>query len=113
MHEVSIMESTLELAEQSAQQQGATQIHQLTLRVGELSGVIPEALRFAFDVVAQGTMAAAAKLTIESVPAVCHCSACDEDFQPPDIIYECPHCHGLATELRQGKELELVSLEVS
>jgi hydrogenase nickel incorporation protein HypA/HybF len=51
MHEVSLLESTLELAVDYAHQQGATQIHRLTLRVGQLSGVIPEALQFAFDIV--------------------------------------------------------------
>lgn len=113
MHEVSLMESTLELATRSAQAQGASQIHQITLRVGQLSGVIPEALHFAFEVVAQGTIAADAKLVIESVPARCHCSACGTEFEPPDIIYACPQCQTLATEVRQGKELEIVSLEVS
>jgi hydrogenase nickel incorporation protein HypA/HybF len=113
MHEVSLMESTLEIAVRSAQQQGATQIHQLTLRVGQLSGVIPEALEFAFEVVRQGTLADQAKMVIESVPALCHCGSCDRDFQPDDYIYDCPRCHQLCSELRQGKELELVSLEVS
>jgi hydrogenase nickel incorporation protein HypA/HybF len=113
MHEVSLMESTLELAVRSAQQQGASQIHQLTLRVGQLSGVIPEALEFAFEVVRQGTLADQAKMVIESVPALCHCANCDRDFQPDDYIYDCPHCHQICSEVRQGKELELVSLEVS
>lgn len=113
MHEVSIMESTLELAVRSAQQQGATRIHQLTLRVGQLSGVIPDALEFAFEVVRQGTLADQAEMIIESVPALCHCDRCDRDFEPDDYIYDCPQCHQLSSEVRQGKELELVSLEVS
>ncbi|NJN20423.1 MAG: hydrogenase maturation nickel metallochaperone HypA [Leptolyngbya sp. RL_3_1] len=113
MHEVSLMESTLEIAVRSAQQQGASRIHQLTLRVGQLSGVIPEALEFAFEVVRQGTLADQAKMVIESVPALCHCGHCDRDFQPDDYIYDCPSCHQLCSDLRQGKELELVSLEVS
>ena len=51
MHEVSLLENTLELALDYARQQNATQIHHLTLRVGQLSGVIPEALQFAFEIV--------------------------------------------------------------
>jgi hydrogenase nickel incorporation protein HypA/HybF len=113
MHEVSLLENTLELALSYAQQQGATQIHQLTLRVGQLSGVIPEALQFAFDIVAQGTIAEKAQLLIETIPAICYCQTCQQDFQPTDWIYECPTCHQLCTELLQGRDLELVSLEVS
>ncbi|KGF71845.1 hydrogenase nickel incorporation protein HypA [Neosynechococcus sphagnicola sy1] len=113
MHELGLLENTLELALGYAQQQGASQIHRLTLRVGQLSGVMPEALRFAFDVVVQGTIAANAELEIETIPAICYCPTCQQDFQPPDWIYECPDCHQLCTQLLQGRDLELVSLEVS
>lgn len=113
MHEVSLLENTLELAVGYAQKQGASQIHRLTLRVGELSGVIPEALRFAFEIVVQGTMAETAKLDIETIPAICYCPTCQQKFQPTDWIYECPQCHQLCTEILQGRDLELVSLEIS
>jgi hydrogenase nickel incorporation protein HypA/HybF len=113
MHEVSLLENAMELALSCAQQQGATQIHRLTLRVGELSGVIPEALQFAFDIVVQGTIAEKSQLSIETIPAICYCSTCQQDFQPTDWIYECPTCHELSAKLLQGRDLELVSLEVS
>jgi hydrogenase nickel incorporation protein HypA/HybF len=113
MHEVGIMQNTLDIALEYAQHQGATKIHQMTLRVGALSGVEPDALTFAFDVVMQGTMAEQAKLHIEYLPAICYCSVCQQEFQPPDWIYECPNCHQFSTKLHQGKELELVSMEVS
>lgn len=113
MHEISVMESTLELAVNCARQQGAEQIRQMTLRVGTLSGVVPEALAFAFDVVVQGTIAQQARLTIKTISARCCCPNCGSDFQPPDWIFECPDCAHLCTEVYQGRELELASLEVS
>jgi hydrogenase nickel incorporation protein HypA/HybF len=113
MHEVSLLEGTLDLAIGYAQAQGATEIHRLTLRVGALSGVIPEALQFAFDIVIQGTIAEKAELSIEKIPAICHCPTCQQNFQPIDWIYECPKCYRLCTEILQGRDLELVSLEVS
>jgi hydrogenase nickel incorporation protein HypA/HybF len=113
MHEVGIMQNTLEIALAYAQRQGATQIHQMTLRIGQLSGVEPDALSFAFDVVVQGTIADRARLVIDRLPAICHCPDCQQDFQPTDWIDECPICHRLCTDLRQGKELELASMEVS
>lgn len=51
MHEVSLMQTTLDLAFNHAAQQGAQQIHWIKLRVGELSGVVPEALTLAFEIV--------------------------------------------------------------
>lgn len=113
MHEVSLMEQTLEIAIESARQQGASKIHRLTMRIGAMSGVVPEALTFAFDIVAQETIAADAKLDIESVPVLCFCPSCTKEFNPPDLFYECPNCGELRTKLVSGKEIELKSLEVS
>ena len=113
MHEVGIMESALQLAEEQARTSGATRIHRMRLRVGDLSGVVPEALEFAFDVVAHGTMADGARLDIERVPVVCYCSDCDRPFEPADMVHECPRCHRWVQDSLQGKELELASLEVS
>lgn len=114
MHELSIMEETLNLAIVSARAQSAQRIHHLSLRIGLLSGVVPEALRFAFDVVTQGTIAEGATLEIEEVSILCHCTVCNQPFSPPDhYIYECPSCHQLSHTLLQGRELQLTSMEVS
>ncbi|HEY9853603.1 MAG TPA: hydrogenase maturation nickel metallochaperone HypA [Leptolyngbyaceae cyanobacterium] len=113
MHEVSLMANTLDIALEHAQTQGAQKIHLLKMRVGALSGVVPEALEFAFDVCTQGTIAEGAKLEIDYLPVTCYCANCQLKFEPDDAIYECPVCHQISTDIRQGKELELASLEVS
>ena len=92
MHEVSLMQDTLALAVQHARQAGATRIHGLSLRIGDLSGVVPDALEFAFDVVARGTMAEGASLTIERVRLRCYCAECEREFEPADYACECPGC---------------------
>ncbi|MEB3827456.1 hydrogenase maturation nickel metallochaperone HypA [Phormidium sp. CCY1219] len=113
MHEVSLMENTLDIALQHASQQGANKIHRLKMRVGAMSGVVPEALEFAFDVVARNTIAEGAKFEIEQMPVVCYCTNCQTEFKPEDLIYECPQCHQLSHDIRSGREIELTTLEVS
>jgi hydrogenase nickel incorporation protein HypA/HybF len=113
MHEFSLMESALETAAQKTRAAGATQIHRLKLRVGKLSGVVPEALSSAFTALRPQTMAAGAELEIEEVPAVCWCADCAAEFEAADWKYECPRCHQPSGDLRRGKELELASLEIS
>ncbi len=113
MHEVSIIQSMLDIAFEQAESQGADHIHQLNLRVGAISGVVPEALQFAFDSCTEGTIASDAKLEIEWVKAVCYCPQCHAEFTPHDWVYVCPRCERLTHEIRQGRELQLVSLEVS
>jgi hydrogenase nickel incorporation protein HypA/HybF len=113
MHEFSIMQSTLETAAQKTRAAEATQIHRLKVRVGKLSGVVPEALRFAFDALKAGSPAAHAEFEIEEVPAVCWCADCADEFETADLKYECPRCHQPSGDLRRGLELELTSLEIS
>ena len=73
MHEVSLMQSALEIAEEQACSQGATRIHAITLRIGRLAGVVPDALGLAFEVVTAGTRAEGASLEVETVEVVCRC----------------------------------------
>jgi len=113
VHEVSIMQSTLDLAEQQARRSDASVIHLLQLRVGKLSGVVTDALRFAFQALKQNTMAATATLEIEEVQPVCWCAGCESEFEVNDYIYECPTCHQPSADLRRGREMALVSLEIS
>lgn len=113
MHEAGLAQTALEVATEKARERGATRVHRLTLRVGDLSGVVPEALRFALEALSAGTPADGAAFDIEVVPVECHCPACDRPFSPADVVYTCPDCGRISSDVRQGHELELVSLEVS
>jgi hydrogenase nickel incorporation protein HypA/HybF len=112
MHELSIMQSALNVALAQARQAGATRVHEIRLRIGALSGVVPGALEFAFEALAPGTLAEHAKLAIEHVPARFWCAACSREFQSDDMFAECPDCHTLSGELRAGREMEVASLEI-
>lgn len=113
MHEAGLMQTALDIATEHVRRHGAQRIHRLTLRVGRMAGVEPEALTFAFAALSAGTAAAGAELAIETVPTICRCAECDREFEPPDFIYRCPTCGTLSTVLSGGQELELASLEVS
>ena len=90
MHEVSIMTEALRMAMDAAKSAGATRVLKLRLRIGTLSGVVPEALRFAFDVVVQGTMAEGATLEIETVRAACWCATCQAEFECENFLTNVP-----------------------
>ena len=113
MHEVSIMQNTLDLAIAQAKRNNARKIELVSMNIGALSGVIPEALEFAFDVLVRGTIAANAQLEIKTIPVVCYCQNCDRNFQPEAYIYQCPNCQQLSSKIISGKEIELTSLELS
>jgi hydrogenase nickel incorporation protein HypA/HybF len=113
MHELGIMQSALEMAEDKARAAGGTRIHRIRLRVGALSGVVSEALRFAYDGLKRDTIAAEAELEIEEVPATCWCPDCEEEFISASAWFECPNCRRICGQLRRGNELELTSMEIS
>jgi hydrogenase nickel incorporation protein HypA/HybF len=113
MHEVGLMQSVLALAEEQARQAGAAHIHEVRLRIGQLSGVVPEAMETAFGVLRAGTPAAEGRLVIESIPGACWCAACRREFETSEWLCECPDCGAVSAELRRGRELELTSLEIS
>lgn len=112
MHEVSILAAAVRMAVESAQAAGARRITGLRLRVGTLSGAVPEAMRFAWDLVSGDTIAAGARLEMESVPAVRWCATCRAEFEGADFFNECPRGHNLGGELRRGRELDLAAVEL-
>jgi hydrogenase nickel incorporation protein HypA/HybF len=112
MHELSIMQSALSIALEQARQAGASRVHEIRLRIGALSGVVPDALEFAFEALTPGTAAADAKLAIEQVPARFWCAKCQHEFAAEDMLAECPECHTFSGEIRAGREMEVASLEV-
>lgn len=104
------MDSVLE----QARARGASRVHRIVLRIGTLSGVEPESLRFAFEIVTQGTIADGAELEVDSVPARAYCGACETEFGAEgSFILSCPTCGRLSADIRRGRELELTRIEMS
>ena len=113
MHELSIAVSLIEAAEERAREEGAGRILRMCLRVGPLSGVVPEALASAFELASHSTMAEGALLEIERVPLSVFCAACEREVVVRTAFsFACPAC-GLPTgDIRSGKELEFSSMEI-
>ena len=110
MHALGLIEEVRRLALAEIARQGGGRLRQLTLRVGTLAGVDPEALRFAWEVVRQEEPTEGADLLIEAVPATALCGPCGRAFPCPDGLAPCPLCGAYSADLRGGRELELASL---
>lgn len=112
MHEVAIMTEAVRLATESAPAAGGRRIIALKLRIGVFSGVVPDALEFAWDVVRRDTPLADARLEIESVSGAHWCEKCQITFASREFFSECPRCQELSGDLRRGRELEIAALEL-
>lgn len=111
MHEVGIMEGTLETARRLMEEQGGTRLMRVHMTIGSLSGVVPEALESAFLALRDSYAAAQAELDVTQVEALCRCDDCKENFSFAEHGYLCPHCGEPALAILQGRELELTRLE--
>lgn len=112
MHELSIALSVLEIVRTAAAGAGLARVDAVRLRVGKATGVLPDALRFAFDCSKAGTPAAGAALVIEEVPIGGHCGDCGRDFTSPEpYVLACPLCGGGAFRITAGDELAVLDLE--
>lgn len=108
MHELSLIHSIIEVCEQSA---GGRKVLAVTLEVGELCQVLPEALEFCFAPCAAGTLLAGATLRIARVPGVGRCG-CGAEFPLPVWYTPCPACGSYGATPLAGEELRVKELEV-
>jgi len=112
MHEVSIAHNIVEIVTETLRQHQASVVRTLRISAGRLSGVDAEALRFALDVVKDGTVLAEAEFDIQVPPAAGVCQSCGREVEMTDIFVLCPHCGSTAVELTAGDQLQILDMEV-
>ncbi|KGK85888.1 hydrogenase expression protein [Desulfosporosinus sp. HMP52] len=111
MHEVSIIQSVIDIVTKQALENNLTKINNLSLRIGELSGVMPESLEFAFDSCIKGTMLEESTLNIEIVSALGECKDCNLEFPIEHFNKLCPSCNKFCTNIIRGYELNINTIE--
>jgi len=111
MHELSIAQSLISSVVQEKQDRGLGPIRSVGLKIGELSGVLPEALIFCFDLAREGTPLEEAELKIEKVAARLHCKKCGTENEPAELVFLCPKCASGEIQIINGYELDIVYLE--
>lgn len=112
MHEQSIVESILAMALEHANKANASKIVKIIIVVGELSGVVDEAVEFYFRFLSRGTIASEAGLLFTYVPAQLRCRNCNTIFIPEKFDFHCPDCSEQQVEIVAGRELYIDSMEV-
>lgn len=113
MHELSIALSMIEQIEDETAKHGGGAVETVYLRVGVLSGVDVEALRFAYELARAGTALAASRLEIESIPLLVYCPQCASTHAPDPGNITCPRCITPEQKILMGKELEVRAFEIA
>ncbi len=112
MHELSIVMSMVDIVEDELQKSDAKSVIEIELEIGTLSGVIIEAMEFAFDEGVKNTVLGNAKKKIISIPGKAKCNNCSLEFEIEDLFTSCPDCMSFESEVMQGEELRIKSIVV-
>jgi hydrogenase nickel incorporation protein HypA/HybF len=109
MHELAIAESIVRISSDHA---NGRQVTKIWLKVGHLRQIVPSALTFSFELVAQGTPVEAAELEIEQIPAIGLCQGCETESQLKEFPLQCQACGSFDLTILRGEELFVESLEL-
>jgi len=112
MHELSIAQNIVEIAEEYALKNNAEIITEIEIEVGEMSGVVVEALEFAMQSATLDTMLSKAKMDIINIKGKVKCLECKTEFFASSLFDVCPKCNSFHTEIISGKELRVKSILV-
>ena len=111
MHEVSIIQSVIKIVSEKAIENKLTKVTKVSLKIGELSGVMPECLNFAYEICIIDTMLEGSTLEIEKVNAVAECKDCTKEFPIDHFNKLCPCCNKFCSSIIRGYELYVNTIE--
>ena len=112
MHELAVTESILNIVAQHAAQANAVRVTALHLVIGQLSSIVDDSIQFYWDMLAEGTMCAGARLHFERRPTVLQCLDCDQTYTLNGELTDCPNCHSAHLKVVAGDEFYVESIEI-
>jgi hydrogenase nickel incorporation protein HypA/HybF len=113
MHELSIVTSIVESVAETAAAYPGARVLEVRLRVGALASVVEDSLQFCWTIVTEDTPLAGSRLVVRTLPIIIHCANCDADAELSGVQnFHCPRCGQIAADFRQGRELEIESIEI-
>lgn len=114
MHEMGIATQIIEIASASIPQDlDDVRVERVNLKIGKLAAVVPESLRFCFDIASKETPLDGAELHIEEIPIVARCQACREEWVINEPVFTCVSCNSGEIDILSGRELNIESIEIA
>ena len=114
MHEVSIAQGMVDELSRIARENDARKVTFVKLKIGKMSGIVTDSLKFAFDAVKlEHSFLSSAEIVIHEVPLIYECNDCGNKFETEDIyLPSCKDCNSYNLKLVSGEEQHIESVEV-
>ncbi len=114
MHEMGIVMQIVEIAASSIPPEIKNpKVARINLRIGKLTAVVPQSLRFCFEIASKDTPLEGAELAIEEIPIVARCKECGHEWTITSADFTCESCHSGKVDIISGRELDIASLELA
>ena len=114
MHEMGIALQIAEIAVASIPEElQHSRVERIHLKVGKLSAVVTDSLRFCFEVVTRETPLEGAELAVQEIPVTARCNDCRHEWTIETPVFSCSRCNSGAVELLSGRELDIESIEIA
>jgi hydrogenase nickel incorporation protein HypA/HybF len=111
MHEFSIVTNIVDIAIESADQNGLKNVSCVEIEVGKASGIEPSAMEFAWESARKDTILENARLVMNFIPLCLQCRKCGMQYEPDEMYEPCPACGDFNARIISGKELRVVAIE--
>lgn len=112
MHELGITQSIVDIATRTAREQKAEKILSVTVEIGDLSGVVADAVEFCYEACVQGTLLENSRLIINRIAGTGRCDDCGADASIDNMTFACPACGSYALQRTGGEELNIKEVEI-
>ena len=114
MHEMGVAMQIVEIATASIPADlVGSRVETVNLKVGKLSAIVPDSLRFCFEAVTKDTVLEGARLRITEIPVRAICNACRNEWTIEQPAFACPACSSSDITLLSGRELDIESIELA
>jgi hydrogenase nickel incorporation protein HypA/HybF len=113
MHELSIVSSVVDSVIESLESYPGARVIEVRLRVGALAAVVEDSLQFCYELATRATPLEGSRLVVKVLPVMVHCAECGKDGELESLqSFCCPHCGEPASDIRQGREMEIEAFEI-
>ena len=112
MHEMSIAKSLIDIIHEEMAKNDARILRTVRLNIGEMAAIVPESLKFCFEIITKDTELEGTKLIMDIIPLMGYCHSCKEEFEIIDYAFLCPKCGDTKIETIGGQDLSIVEIEV-
>jgi hydrogenase nickel incorporation protein HypA/HybF len=113
MHEMGIVQNIMEILEEQARMHNVSKIVRVGLEFGALTAVMPDAVRFAFELLSKDGPAEGASLDITIIPLKVRCLECGAEHVMDEYQPMCPSCDSASLTFIEGRdEMRIAFMEV-